>query len=150
MIDVEEISAQALSDTIGAIYDCALDPDQWRNTCQRIAALCESTAGGMCVHDMRQVQNNRLFEFGYRPEFVELFESRFYRELLKPFGYLDLIGFMALRTGGRVASVHTCRTEPGPRYGARRQPLRAFVAARMPGTYDLRRPRHHNTEIGDA
>jgi DNA-binding CsgD family transcriptional regulator/PAS domain-containing protein len=153
MIGLEGISAQALSDTIGAIYDCALDPERWRDTCRRIAALCESTAGGMCVHDMRQVQNSRLFEFGYRPEFYELFEkhypqspiaaacivrevgdvitltqicgdeelfeSRFYRELLKPFGYLDLIGFMALRTGGRVASVHTCRTELAPRYGAR-------------------------------
>ena len=153
MTGLDRMSARALSDTIGAIYDCALDPERWRDACRRMADLCESTAGGMCVHDIRNVQNDQLFEFGYQPEFLdlfekhypqspiaaasivgevgdvftltqvcsdeELFESRFYRELLKPFGYLDFIGFMALRTGGRVASVHTCRTDMAPRYGKR-------------------------------
>ena len=51
-------------DTIGAIYDCALDPQQWPDTCRRISDLCESTAGGICVHDMRHVQNDQLFVFG--------------------------------------------------------------------------------------
>ena len=108
----------------------------------------------MCVHDIRNVQNDQLYEFGYQPEFLhlfekhypqtgsrwrrasleksvtcptltqvcsdeELFESRFYRELLQPFGYLDFIGFMALRAGARVASIHTSRSELAPRYGAR-------------------------------
>src|SRR5262249_10160711 len=36
----------------------------------------------------------------------ELLESRFYREVLKPFGLLDIIWFPALRTGGRMASLH--------------------------------------------
>jgi DNA-binding CsgD family transcriptional regulator/PAS domain-containing protein len=153
MIGLDGVSAQALSDTIGAIYDCALDPERWRDACRKMAELCDSSAGGMCVHDIRHVQNDQLFEFGYQPEFLglfakhyaqspiaaanivgdvgdvftltqicseeELLESRFYRELLKPFGYFDFIGFMALRTGGRVASVHTCRTERAPRYGER-------------------------------
>jgi len=43
MIDLEGISAQALSDTIGAIYDCALDPDQRQDTIQQIVELCESS-----------------------------------------------------------------------------------------------------------
>jgi hypothetical protein len=50
----------ALSDTIGAIHDCALDPHQWPDTCRKIADLCESTAGGICVHDMRHVQNDQF------------------------------------------------------------------------------------------
>jgi DNA-binding CsgD family transcriptional regulator/PAS domain-containing protein len=153
MTGLDRMSARALSDTIGAIYDCALDPERWCDACRRMAELCESTAGGMCVHDIRNVQNDQLFEFGYQPEFLdlfakhypqspiaaasivgevgdvftltqvcsdeELFESRFYRELLKPFGYLDFIGCMALRAGGRVASIHTSRTELAPRYGER-------------------------------
>ena len=153
MTGLDRMSAHALSDTIGAIYDCALDPDRWRDACRRMADLCESTAGGMCVHDIRNVQNDQLYEFGYQPEFLhlfekhypqspiaaasivgevgdvftltqvcsdeELFESRFYRELLQPFGYLDFIGFMALRAGARVASIHTSRSELAPRYGAR-------------------------------
>jgi DNA-binding CsgD family transcriptional regulator len=141
VIDLDGVSAQALSDTIGAIYDCALDPHQWPETCRKIADLCESTGGGICVHDMRHVQNDQLFVFGYQPEFLEklgsqyaqspmaaadivsdigqvsalsmdgpeLFESRFYREVLRPFGLLDMIWFPALRTGGRMASMHASR-----------------------------------------
>src|SRR3979409_637200 len=71
VIGLDGVSAQALSDTIGAIYDCALDPQQWPDTCRKIADLCESTAGGIFVHDMRHVQNDQLFVFGYLPEFLE-------------------------------------------------------------------------------
>jgi DNA-binding CsgD family transcriptional regulator/PAS domain-containing protein len=148
VIGLEGVSAQALSDTIGAIYDCALDPQLWSATCRKIADLCESTAGGICVHDMRQVQNDQLFVFGYQPEFLEqlgkhyaqspmaaadivsnigdvsalsmerleLPDSRFAREVLKPFGLLDIIWFPALRTGGRMASMHASRAEKAPHY----------------------------------
>jgi DNA-binding CsgD family transcriptional regulator/PAS domain-containing protein len=148
VIDLDGVSAQALSDTIGAIYDCALDPHQWPDTCRKIADLCESTGGGICVHDMRHVQNDQLFVFGYQPEFLEklgsqyaqspmaaadivsnighvsalsmdgpeLFESRFYREVLRPFGLLDMIWFPALRTGGRMASMHASRSVKSPHY----------------------------------
>jgi DNA-binding CsgD family transcriptional regulator len=153
MIGLEGVSAQALSDTIGAIYDCALDPQRWFDAIRRIDELCESPAGGICVHDLKNVQNTFLFEVGYSKEFSEtfqkhyegsplaaasilgsvgevntlarmgpveeLFESRFYREALKPFGLLDFIGFMALRTGERIATIHASRGERQPRYGDR-------------------------------
>ncbi|MBR1213816.1 helix-turn-helix transcriptional regulator [Bradyrhizobium sp. JYMT SZCCT0180] len=148
MIGLEGVSAQALSDTIGAIYDCALDPQLWPETCRKIAGLCESTGGGICVHDMRHVQNDQLFVFGYQPEFLEklgsqyaqspmaaadivasvgdvsilstdrqeLLESRFYRDVLAPFALTDMIWFPALRTGGRMASLHASRKEQAPHY----------------------------------
>ena len=148
MIGLDGVSAQALSDTIGAIYDCALDPLLWSNTCRMVAELCESTAGGICVHDMRHVQNDQLFVFGYEPEFLEklgqhyaqspmaaadivsnigdvsalsmeryeLLESRLAREVLKPFGLRDIIWFPALRTGGRMASMHASRGEKALHY----------------------------------
>lgn len=151
MIVLDGVSAQALSDTIGAIYDCALDPHQWPHVCRSIADLCESTAGGICVHDMRHVQNDQLFVFGYQPEFLEklgknyaqspmaaadivasigdvsalsmarseLFDTRFVRDVLKPFGLLDIIWFPALRTGGRMASMHASRSETAPYYQQR-------------------------------
>jgi DNA-binding CsgD family transcriptional regulator/PAS domain-containing protein len=71
MIGLDGTSAQALSEAISAIYDCALDPQQWPATCRRIADLCESTAGGICVHDIQHVQNDQLLVFGYQPEFLE-------------------------------------------------------------------------------
>lgn len=153
MLGLEGISAQALSDTIGAIYDCALDPQRWRDAFRRVAQLCDSGASALCVHDLKNLTNEQFFEFGYPSRFFEqyraylalspftslamvadvgevhtfgticsdqeLFESRFYRELLKPFGYLDYIGFLALRTAGRVASIHAARKEGTPRYGER-------------------------------
>ncbi len=151
MIGLEGLSAQALSDTIGAIYDCALDPQQWPATCRRIADLCDSTAGGICVHDLRHVQNDQLFVFGYQQQFLEtlgkhyaqspmaaadivanigdvnalsferheLSDSRFARDVLKPFGLLDIIWFPALRTGSRMASMHASRTETAPHYQQR-------------------------------
>ena len=148
MIGLDGVSAQGLSETIGAIYDCALDPQQWPATCRKIADLCESTGGGICVHDMRHVQNDQLFVFGYEQEFLEklgsqyaqspmaaadilasvgdvnvlstdrheLLESRFYRDVLEPFGLMDMIWFPALRTGGRMASLHASRKDKAPHY----------------------------------
>jgi hypothetical protein len=46
----------------------------------------------------------------------ELLESRFSREVLKPFGLPDIIWFPALRTGGRMASMHASRSEKAPHY----------------------------------
>lgn len=151
IVSLDGVSAQALSDTIGAIYDCALDPNQWPDACRSIADLCESTAGGICVHDLRHTQNDQLFVFGYQPDFLEklglnytqspmaeadvvsnigdvsalsmnfyeLLETRFFREVLKPFGLQDIIWFPALRTGGRMASMHASRSDRVEHYQKR-------------------------------
>ena len=160
MNGLDGVSAQELSDTIGAIYDCALDPHKWPATCEKIAALCESTAGGICVHDMRNVQNDQLFVFGYQPAFLELLgenyaqspmavadivanlgevrvlsmedgglaDSRFFRAVLEPFGLGDIIWFPALRTGGRMASMHASRGVGVPRYRQREIDLFRLIA----------------------
>ncbi|MDM0031495.1 LuxR C-terminal-related transcriptional regulator [Variovorax sp. J22P271] len=148
MIDLEGVTAGQLSDVIGAIYDCALDPERWPAACRSVADLCASTGGGICVHDLQQVRNDQLFVFGYQPEFLQtlgsrfadspmaaadivsnvgdvnslameprqLLESRFYREVLAPYGLTDMIWFPALRTGGRMASLHASRNDRKPYY----------------------------------
>ncbi|SEB05689.1 LuxR C-terminal-related transcriptional regulator [Variovorax sp. YR216] len=148
MNGLEGITAQQLSDVIGSVYDCALDPALWPATCRTIANLCASTGGGICVHDLKQVQNDQLFVFGYQPEFLEklgsrfsespmatadvvsnvgdvnslaaeprqLYESRFYREVLEPYGLTDMMWFPALRNGGRTASLHASRSDQRPCY----------------------------------
>ena len=119
----------------------ALNPQHWPDTCRSIAELCDSTAGGICVHDVRQVQNDQLFVFGYEQNFLQelgkhyaespmaaadmvsnvgdvkclsmepsaLSGSRFSQKVLQPFGIADIIWFPALRTGGRMASMHVSR-----------------------------------------
>ncbi|MBX9844320.1 MAG: LuxR C-terminal-related transcriptional regulator [Xanthobacteraceae bacterium] len=49
----------------------------------------------------------------------ELLESRFFREVLQPFGLQDIIWFPALRTGGRMASMHASRSGQAPYYRER-------------------------------
>lgn len=143
MIDLPGVTARELSDVIGEIYDCSLDPTRWPATCRKIADLCESTAGGICVHDVRQAQNDQLFVFGYQQAFLaklgqhyaespmaiadvvakigdvkslsmddpRFAESRFSMEVLQPFGLRDILWFPALRSGGRMASMHASRSE---------------------------------------
>jgi DNA-binding CsgD family transcriptional regulator/PAS domain-containing protein len=151
MNGVKGVSAEKLTSLIGAIYDCALDPQRWEATCQQIAGLSKSTAGGICVHDLRHVQNNQLFVFGYQPEFLEMLENyyaenpmaatdivsnsggvsafsveryqmletRFFREVLKPFGLQDMVWFPAMQTEGRMASLHASRSENEPDFQQR-------------------------------
>lgn len=160
MLGLDGVSARAFSDTIGAIYDCALDPHRWPDTCRKIADLCESSAGGICVHDLRHTQNDQLFVFGYQTKFLEtlgahyaespmaaadvvadigdvkvlskecenLYESSFSRNVLEPFGLKDIIWFPALRTGGRMASMHASRRGAAPNYVQREMRLFSLVA----------------------
>lgn len=77
MVGLLGVSAQELPEVIGEIYDCSLDPERWVVTCRRIADLCESTAGGIFVHDLRQVQNDQRFVFGYQPEFLNRYKQHY-------------------------------------------------------------------------
>src|SRR5262245_54452824 len=63
MTDIAGVSAQALSDAIGAIYDCALEPDHWPKAMQRITELTASAAIGMGVIDHKH--KVRLYDYGY-------------------------------------------------------------------------------------
>lgn len=150
---LDGVAAQAFSDTIGAIYDCALDPDRWPDALRRIAELCDSPLGSLGVQNIRNPEIVNLYDYGYKPEFwpqyqkyidlspitpalglievggvlslgmicddEELLESRYYKQVLQPHGYLDFVGILGLRSSGRVAGVHVCRHESDPRYGER-------------------------------
>jgi DNA-binding CsgD family transcriptional regulator/PAS domain-containing protein len=77
MKELGGVPVQDLSDTIGAIYDCALDPQRWTHAIGRIVELCNSPAGGICVHDLRNVENIQLFEIGYTKEFSQLLQAHY-------------------------------------------------------------------------
>jgi PAS domain-containing protein len=58
----------------------------------------------------------------------ELVDSRFFRDVLKPFGLMDILWFPALRTGGRMASMHASRRDTAPCYEAREVGLFKLLA----------------------
>ncbi|WP_026435079.1 helix-turn-helix transcriptional regulator [Acidovorax sp. JHL-9] len=147
MIDLEVISAEELTNLIGSIYNCALDPQRWQSTCQQIAEFSRSTAGGIFVHDLRHVQNKQPFVFGYQPEFLQmlenhyaensmaaasigsnnddrreryqLLETRFFQEVLKPYGLQDMVCFPMVQTAERMISLHASRSENEPDFQQR-------------------------------
>ncbi|SEA54506.1 hypothetical protein [Acidovorax soli] len=77
MIGLEVISTEELTNLIGSIYNCALDPQRWQSTCQKIAEFSKSAAGGIFVHDLRNVQNKQSFAFGYQPEFFQMLKNHY-------------------------------------------------------------------------
>jgi DNA-binding CsgD family transcriptional regulator/PAS domain-containing protein len=153
---LDRVSAEKLSEVIGAVYECVQEPQQWLATCWKIAHLCGSTAGGLCIHDASHAASVALLVFGYPPELLEKLESRycespmamggrlsrpgevcthsmdrlhisegrFFREVMEPFGLVDMIWCHALRTGDRIATVHASRRVPSARY--EEQDIRLF------------------------
>lgn len=92
MDDLGGVTAQQLSDVIGAIYDCALAPQRWPHACRMVADLCASTGGGICVHDLQQVQNDQLFVFGYSSQFLEKLGSQYARSPMAAADVVSNIG----------------------------------------------------------
>ncbi|WP_348689419.1 helix-turn-helix transcriptional regulator [Acidovorax soli] len=151
MIGLEVISTEELTNLIGSIYNCALDPQRWQSTCQKIAEFSKSAAGGIFVHDLRNVQNKQSFAFGYQPEFFQmlknhyaensmaaanidsnngdlrafsmeryqLLETRFFQEVLKPYGLQDMACFPMIKTEERMTSLHASRSENEPDFQQR-------------------------------
>ena len=103
MIDLEGVTAQQLSDVIAAVYDCVLAPQRWPQACRMVADLCESSRGGICVHDLQRVQNDQLFGFGYSPQLLEKLGSQYARS---PMAAEDVVsnigGANALARGARL------------------------------------------------
>jgi DNA-binding CsgD family transcriptional regulator len=77
MTDTAGISAQALSDAVGAIYDCALEPDHWPKAMQRVAELTESAGMGIGIVDHKHQHNVRLYDYGYSEEDVRIYFEKY-------------------------------------------------------------------------
>ncbi len=77
MIDLKDISAQDLSETIGAIYDCAITPDHWPEAMRRITELSASAAMGMGIVDHKQNHSVRLYDYGYAEDELKLYFQKY-------------------------------------------------------------------------
>src|SRR5262245_463129 len=77
MKGLENISAQALSEAIGAIYDCALEPDRWPEAMRRVTELTSSAVMGMGIIDHKYKHNVRMYDYGYTEEDVRLYYEKY-------------------------------------------------------------------------
>jgi len=92
MEDGDLISAPALSSVIGAIYDCALEPEHWLATMKLIAAVCHSPMGTLGIIDARDGSFRGVYDHGTSDAFVELYPKYSGLNPLFPAAYLREVG----------------------------------------------------------
>lgn len=69
-----------VSGIIGAIYDCTLDPERWRETLPHFLAFIQSPCGALAIHDYEQGRTARVFTHGFEESFLKLYSEK-YQEL---------------------------------------------------------------------
>lgn len=92
MHGLPDFSAQDLSDVIGKIYDCSLDPHAWPGVLHKLTELTNSKSGALCVHDLRSSENDNLFEYGHAPGFFEAFDKYYPTSDFAMAGMLSNVG----------------------------------------------------------
>jgi DNA-binding CsgD family transcriptional regulator/PAS domain-containing protein len=71
------VGVKDFSDVVGAIYDCALDPERWRDTLPRISALTSSPYGALAIHDNVQARSGRVFDHGFDETYLKLYFEKY-------------------------------------------------------------------------
>lgn len=151
-----------LSEVIGSIYDCALEPDRWPAALKQVCELCDVPFAFVLAHDVERNQAGRVFHHGGRPEWLmqycgkysainplfsatwlrpigevytptdllaheEWFESRFFKEFMRPSGINDFVGLMGLRSGGRAVWFTAAKVGPASHFSdVETEPFRLF------------------------
>ena len=64
---------EKLSDIIGSVYDCVLQPQEWSRTLPLISAFGESAASSIVVQGRLNNSGTRVFEDGDRQSFLRLY-----------------------------------------------------------------------------
>src|SRR5215813_1656476 len=85
-------SLDAFSKAVEAIYDCALNPDGWRQTLRLIGGLTDSPCMGLGITDYAQNRVVHGVTYGYDPAYMEVYFSKFAVNPLFSVGHLRPVG----------------------------------------------------------
>jgi DNA-binding CsgD family transcriptional regulator/PAS domain-containing protein len=66
-----EPTSERLSDLIGLIYDCAIDPDRWPQTLAEICQTIACISGAIMLLDLEQSRHNFAYTWGLSPFWAE-------------------------------------------------------------------------------
>jgi hypothetical protein len=99
----DAISPQALSELIGLIYDCALDPSRWEQTLPNVMDALESHIVTLHLSDLRTI----VFSLTRQLEWIGRTHSARHPSLL-PSSRSWTAGRGADNTGSRTDSCTTC------------------------------------------
>jgi DNA-binding CsgD family transcriptional regulator len=67
---MDRTAAERLSDLIGMIYDCAIDPARWPQTLGEICSSLECMSGALLLVDLEQSRHRFAYTFGLNPEWA--------------------------------------------------------------------------------
>jgi DNA-binding CsgD family transcriptional regulator/PAS domain-containing protein len=70
-----EPSLKQFSQVIEAIYDCALEPERWRETLPLLAGFMRSPYAALAIHDYDQQRTGRVFDHGYGEAFFKVYQN---------------------------------------------------------------------------
>ncbi len=97
---------ERLSDIIGSVYDCVLQPQEWSRTLPLISAFGESAASSIVVQGRLSGSGTRVFEDGERQSFLRLYfeklaASRMPTMKQAAFDHLGEVATMTMLAGER-------------------------------------------------
>jgi hypothetical protein len=64
------MTPQQLSDVIGSIYDCALEPERWPDALQQVSTLSGAGFNFVIAHDIEKNQAGRIFQHGGTTDWI--------------------------------------------------------------------------------
>lgn len=65
-----------LSELIGEVYECALEPSRWNHVIGQIAAAVDASAGVVALHDLKADHGVRMFSNGFPSPILQLYGTR--------------------------------------------------------------------------
>jgi DNA-binding CsgD family transcriptional regulator/PAS domain-containing protein len=74
---IPDVSLEAFSKVVEAIYDCALDPPRWHDVVRKIAELSVSQVCFLGVHDYTNARSELSFQWGYDEHYIRLHEEKY-------------------------------------------------------------------------
>ena len=87
-----ECSLEAFSKVVEAIYDCALNPEGWRQTLRLIGGLTDTPCIGLGITDYDQQRVVYGVNSGYDPAYLKIYFERFAVNPLFSVGHLRPVG----------------------------------------------------------
>ncbi len=91
------VAPNEVSQLIGDIYDCALEPARWKHVIASLGTFTQSPTVALAITDLKTKSLSRLYDYGWSPEFFETYER---------LGHLNPVMFEArLRPVGNVIAL---------------------------------------------
>jgi hypothetical protein len=91
---------ETLSDIVGSVYDCVLEPHEWSRTLPLISDFGESAASSIVVQDRLSSSGTSIFEHGADQSYLRLYFEKLVASRLPPMKQVtfDSVGDVATMT----------------------------------------------------